>query len=140
MIVLNLHERAAFAASFFTGIDMTREEQQKVWAIALEEFGAQAMEQKVLGSLLALLDTTLMRFFPYQVNAEEAAHLVGLLIANAEAGQHPLLGTLRTMNHGHFRVLQRLWRQLTLSLLADIPTYLVPSGLLRLKAYLNFGV
>ena len=98
------------------------------------------MEQKVFGLLDSLLRGELATELPHHVSAEGMAQLVGLLLSNIEAGERPLLGALRAMNRQHFRVLLGLRDLLTLSLLADLPADLVPSGLLRLKAQLDLGV
>ena len=119
---------------------MTRNEERMLWAVALAAFGAQAMEQKVLAFLVTPLGAALAEDFPRHVSGEGLAQLVGLLLTNIEVGERPLLGALRTMNREHFQVLRRLQGRLTLSLLADLPPYLVPTVLLRLKAQLDFGV
>lgn len=119
---------------------MIRDEERILWAIALSEFGAEALEQKVFGFLESLLRGELATESPLHVSAEGMAQLVGLLLSNIEAGERPLLGALRTMNRQHFRVLLGLRHRLTRSLLGDLPADLVPSGLLRLKAQLDLGV
>lgn len=81
---------------------MTRNDQRAVWAIALKEYGAQALEEKVLGFLVPLLSGKLAEKLPRHVSPEGLAQLVGLLLANVQAGERPLLGALRTMNRRNF--------------------------------------
>jgi len=119
---------------------MTRDETRALWAIALAEYGAPLLEEKVQISLETLLNGQLAEELPQQVSAEGMAQLVGLLLANLESGERPLLGALRTMNRQHFQVLRPLQGRLTCSLLADLPESHVPTDLLRLRAVLDFGV
>lgn len=119
---------------------MTRDEARALWAIALAEYGAQLLEEKVLICLEALLSGQLAEELPLHVSAEGMAQLVGLLLANIESGERPLLGALRTMNRQHFQVLRYLCTRLTLSLLADLPADVVPSTMLRLKVQADFNV
>lgn len=121
-----MYGRAAFAALVVSGSCMTRDQARSLWAIALVEYGAQVLEQKVLGFLETLLTGKLAEELPRHVSADGLAQLVGLLLANVETGERPLLGALRTMNREHFHVLRRLQGQLTLSLLADLPPTLSP--------------
>lgn len=117
---------------------MTHDDDRNVWAIALAEHGAEALEQKVLGFLEPLLEGGLAEDLPRQVSGEGLAQLVGLLLANIEAGERPLLGELRTMNREHFQALRRLQGRLTLSLLSDLPVSVIPPHLRRLRAQLDF--
>lgn len=119
---------------------MTRDEARSLWAIALIEYGAQVLEQKVLGFLETLLTGKLAEELPRHVSADGLAQLVGLLLANVETGERPLLGALRTMNREHFQVLRRLQGQLTLSLLAALPVSHIPDGLRRFRAVVDFGM
>jgi hypothetical protein len=119
---------------------MTRVDHRAVWAIALREHGAQALEEKVLGFLVPLLSGKPAEEFPRHVSPEGLAQLVGLLLANVQARERPLLGALRTMNRGHFQMLRHLQGKLTLSLLADLPASHIPMGLRRLRAVLDFGM
>lgn len=119
---------------------MTHDETRALWAIVLAEYGAQVLEEKILIALETLLSGQLAEELPQQVSAEGMAQLVGLLLANIESGERPLLGALRTMNRQHFQVLRRLKGRLTCSLLADLPESHVPTDLLRLRAVLDFGV
>lgn len=119
---------------------MTRDEIRALWAIVLAEYGTQLLEENVLIALESLLSGKLAEELPKQVSAEGMAQLVGLLLANIELGERPLLGALRTMNREHFQVLRRLQGRLTFSLLADLPASHVPTDLLRLRAVLDFGV
>lgn len=119
---------------------MTRDETRALWALALAEYGAQVLEEKILIALETLLSGQLAEELPQQVSAEGMAQLVGLLLANIESGERPLLGALRTMNRQHFQVLRRLQGRLACSLLADLPASHVPTVLRRLRALLDFGV
>lgn len=119
---------------------MTRDDQRAVCAIALAEYAVQTLELKVLDYLSALLESSLAQELPRHVSARGLAQLIGLLLANIEAGERPLLGALRTMNREHCQVLRRLQGRLTDSLLADLPASVIPTGLLRLRAQLDFGM
>jgi hypothetical protein len=119
---------------------MTRKEQRRLWAIALDEFGAADLELNVLGYLERLLGSDLARELPGHVSAEGLAQLVGILLSNIESSERPLLGELRPLFRQHFFVLRSLHGRLTLSLLADLPAELVPHAMLRLKAQADFGV
>jgi hypothetical protein len=119
---------------------MTRDEERGLWAIGLMEYGAESLEQKVLGFLSALLQGELREELPSLVSAEGLAQLVGLLLSEMEAGDPSSLGTLRNMNREHFRVLLHLRKPLGLSLLADLPAALVPHELLKIKLELELGM
>lgn len=119
---------------------MTRNEKRKLWAIALEEYGAAALELNVLGCLERILAGDLAKELPSYVSAEGLAQLVGILLSNIESGERPLLGELWPLYRQHFLVLRYLQRRLTFSLLSDLPADLVPSGMLRFKAQADFGV
>ncbi|WP_175252614.1 hypothetical protein [Pseudomonas sp. BMW13] len=119
---------------------MTRDEARLLWAIALEQYGAEVLEQKVLGFLESLLTGKLAEELPRHVSADGLAQLIGLLLANVEAGERPLLGALRTMNREHFQVLRHLHGRLTITLLSDLPAAHVPAGLRRLRAVADFGM
>lgn len=114
---------------------MTRKEQRRLWAIALDEYGAAALELNVLG-----YRSDLARELPGHVSAEGLAQLVGILLSNIESSERPLLGELRPLYRQHFLVLRALHGRLTLSLLADLPAELVPNVMLRLKAQADFDV
>ncbi|PTU79917.1 hypothetical protein DBO86_06220 [Pseudomonas indoloxydans] len=119
---------------------MTRSEQRRLWAIALDEYGAEALEQNVLGCLERILAGDLAQELPSHVSAEGLAQLVGILLSNIESGERPLLGELWPLYRQHFLVLRYLQRRLTFSLLSDLPADLVPNGMLRFKAQADFGV
>lgn len=135
-----MYGRAAFAALVVFGSCMTRDEARLLWAIALEQYGAEVLEQKVLGFLESLLTGKLAEELPRHVSADGLAQLIGLLLANVEAGERPLLGALRTMNREHFQVLRHLHGRLTITLLSDLPAAHVPAGLRRLRAVADFGM
>jgi hypothetical protein len=118
---------------------MTRKEQRRLWAIALDEYGAAALELSALGYLERSLGSDLARELPGHVSAEGLAQLVGILLSNIESGERPLLGELRPLYRQHFRVLRYLRSRLTLSLLADLPADLVPGSLRRLKVEQDLG-
>lgn len=119
---------------------MTRDEEKALWTIALMGYGAQSLEQKVLGYLDALLQGELGAELPSQVSAEGLAQLVGLLLSDMEAGERSSLGTLRSMNREHFRALLHLREPLALFLLADLPAALAPKELLALKLEGSLGL
>ncbi|MBB4818260.1 hypothetical protein HNP29_001636 [Pseudomonas alcaligenes] len=119
---------------------MTRDDERRLWAIALEEYGADALELNVLGYLERILGGDLAKELPNQVSADGLAQLVGILLSNVETGERPLLGDLRTLYRQHFRVLRFVRSRLTFSLLADLPADLVPRSMLMLKAQADFDV
>ncbi|VXC39449.1 conserved hypothetical protein [Pseudomonas sp. 9AZ] len=119
---------------------MTRDQARSLWAIALVEYSAQVLEQNVSGVLEKLLTGKLAEELPRHVNAYGLAQLIGLLLANVEAGERPLLGALRTMNREHFQVLRHLHGRLTITLLSDLPAAHIPAGLRRLRAVADFGM
>lgn len=117
---------------------MTHSEKRRLWAIALAEYGADALELNVLGYLERILGNDLAKELPNQVSAEGLAQLVGILLSNVETGERPLLGDLRTLYRQHFRVLRYAQSQLAFSLPADLPADLVPRSMLRFKAQADF--
>ncbi len=119
---------------------MTRKGQRRLWAIALAEYGADALKLNVLGYLERILGSDLAKELPSQVSAEGLAQLVGILLSNIETGERPLLGDLRTLYRQHFRVLRYVQSRLTFYLLADLPADTVPSSMLRLKVQADFDV
>lgn len=119
---------------------MTRNENRALWAVALSQYGAESLEQKVLGYLNSLMHGELGEELPSLVSAEGLAQLAGLLLSNIETGERPLLGPLRAMNRHHLRVLRQLHDRLTISLLADLPAALVPKELLALKVEVDLGL
>jgi hypothetical protein len=119
---------------------MTRDEERRLWAIALAEYGADALELNVLGYLETILGCDLAKELPSHVSAEGMAQLVGILLSNIETGERLLLDDLRTLYRQHFHVLRYVQRRLTFSLLSDLPADLVPSGMLRFKAQADLGV
>ena len=119
---------------------MTRDEERALWAAALGNYGAETLEWKVLGFLRVRLRCANVEGLPSQVSAEGLAQLVGLLLSDIEDGEPSSLGTLRSMNPGHFRVLLNLREPLGLFLLADLPAALVPHELRPLKLELGVGL
>lgn len=119
---------------------MTRSEQRKLWAIALDEYGAEALEQNVLGYLKILLGSDLAEKLPSHVSADGLAQLAGILLSSIESGERPLLGELWPLYRQHFHVLRYLQSHLTFSLLCDLPAELIPRAMLRFKVQADFGV
>jgi hypothetical protein len=119
---------------------MTRDQQKRLWAIALAEYGTADLEQLVRSTLAMHLDSEQATELPNQVSADGLAELVGILLLNIETGERPLLGALRTMNRLHFRVLRQLCDHLTCAILANLPIRLVPKELLRLRSMLDLGL
>ncbi|WP_343350960.1 hypothetical protein [Pseudomonas sediminis] len=119
---------------------MTRNERRAIWAVALSLYGAQSLEQKVLGFLEALLLGDWSQELPAQVSAEGLAQLIGFILRDIESGERPLLSQLRNMNRQHFRALYQFNEYLTFSILADLPAAVVPRQLLALKLELSLGL
>lgn len=118
---------------------MTRDDERKLWAIALEDSSADTLERNVLAYLKRIFGSNVAKELPSHVSAEGLAQLAGILLSNIEHGERPLLGELRPLYRQHFRVLRYLRARLTLSLLADLPADLVPGSLRRLKVEQDLG-
>lgn len=106
----------------------------------LAAYGVEKVEQMICDHLSLMLRDGQFGEQPGMASAEGMAELAGILLANIESGERPLLGQHRTMNREHFRVLRRAKKQLSLLFLADLPIGLVPSELRRLRAQLDLGV
>lgn len=119
---------------------MTREQERIMWSAVLAAYGAQRLEQMICGHLDALLSQVLIGELPGLVSVEGLAQLAGVLFANIESGERPLLGAHRTMNRIHFCVLRQIKKRLSFLLLADLPFDLVPTDLRKLRAQIDFGV
>lgn len=119
---------------------MARDDERTLWAIALGDSGADALERDVLGYLERILGSSVAKELPSHVSAEGLAQLAGILLSNVESGERPLLGELRPLYRQHFRVLRYLRTRLTLSLLADLPSSLIPAHMRRQRAQLDFGM
>ncbi|HBO0123663.1 TPA: hypothetical protein L4A27_001072 [Pseudomonas aeruginosa] len=85
---------------------MTRDDERKLWAIALEDSGADALERNVLAFLERILGSNLAKELPSHLSAEGLAQLAGILLSNIESSERPLLGELRPQYRQHFRVLR----------------------------------
>lgn len=119
---------------------MTRDDERKLWAIALEDSGADALERDVLAYLERVFRSNVAKELPSHMSADGLAQLAGILLSNIEHGERPLLGELRPLYRQHFRLLRYLRARLTLYLLADLSADLVPRSMLRFKAQVDFDV
>lgn len=119
---------------------MTPGEERAIWWRALSAHGEQQLEQLICGYLDLLSRDAQIAELPGLVSTEGMSQLAGILIANIESGERPLLGIHRTMNRLHFRVLRQTKKRLTFLLLPGLPIDCVPSELRRLKAQIDLGV
>lgn len=119
---------------------MTREQERSLWTTVLAAYGVKKVEQMICDHLNLMLREGQPSEQPALVSAEGMAELVGIMLANIETGERPLLGLHRTMNREHFLALRRARRQLSLLFLANLPIDIVPAELLRLRAQLDLGV
>lgn len=119
---------------------MTPGEERAIWSLALSAHCAQKLEQMICGYLDLLSRDMQIGELPVLVSTEGMAQLAGILLANIESGERPLLGPHRTMNRLHFRLLRQTKRRLTFLLLSDLPIDCVPSELRKLRAQIDLGV
>lgn len=85
-------------------------EERAIWSRALSAHDAQ---QLICGYLDLLSRDVPIDKLPELVSTEEMAQLAGILLANIESSERPLLGIHRTINRLHFRVLRQTKRRLT---------------------------
>ena len=93
--------RVALAALFIEQ-DMTRVQERALWAVVLTAFGAQKVEQMISAHLSLMQRNGQFDEQLGLVSAEGMAELAGILLANIETGERPLLGSHRTMNRRTF--------------------------------------